>query len=56
MNFNRDHIERMYARNLADWEEAINYYLNTGDLLNDRGKSGVMGDRTESKSMKEDEL
>jgi hypothetical protein len=30
---NREHIERMFARNLADWEEAINYFLRTGELL-----------------------
>jgi hypothetical protein len=30
---NRKHIASMYAKNLSDWEEAINHYLNTGDLL-----------------------
>lgn len=31
--FNRNHIERMFENNLADWEEAINYYLNIGDVF-----------------------
>jgi Polyketide cyclase / dehydrase and lipid transport. len=26
-------IEKMYAQNLKDWEEAINYYLKTGKQL-----------------------
>jgi len=26
-------IEKMYACNLSDWKEAINYYLNTGKQL-----------------------
>jgi hypothetical protein len=26
-------IEKMYVRNLKDWEEAINYYLETGKQL-----------------------
>lgn len=26
-------IEKMYARNLTDWEEAINHYLKTGKQL-----------------------
>jgi hypothetical protein len=30
---NRNHIERMFARDLADWEQAINHYLKTGHLL-----------------------
>lgn len=30
---NREHLERMFARNLADWEEAINYFLKTGKVM-----------------------
>ncbi len=30
---NRSHIARMFAKNLVDWEEAINHYLSTGELL-----------------------
>jgi len=30
---NKQSIEKMYERNLADWEEAINYYLSTGKTL-----------------------
>jgi hypothetical protein len=28
-------IEKMFKNDLSDWEEAINYYLRTGQLLND---------------------
>lgn len=30
---NKEAIEKMYARDLKDWEEALNYYLNHGKLL-----------------------
>jgi hypothetical protein len=30
---NKDAIEKMYERNLRDWEEAINHYLKTGEAL-----------------------
>jgi hypothetical protein len=30
---NRHAIEKMYARNLEDWQEAINHYLRTGEVL-----------------------
>jgi hypothetical protein len=30
---NKHAIEKMYARNLKDWEEAINHYLKTGKTL-----------------------
>jgi hypothetical protein len=28
---NKSALEKMYAENLKDWEEAINYYLSTGN-------------------------
>lgn len=30
---NRQSIEKMYIKNLKDWEEAINYYLDNGKIL-----------------------
>ncbi len=30
---NQSHVERMFARNLDDWRDAIDYYLSTGELL-----------------------
>ena len=30
---NKHAIEKMYERNLKDWEEAINHYLKTGKVL-----------------------
>ena len=30
---NREALNSMYAQNLADWAEAINYYLKTGELF-----------------------
>jgi len=30
---NKSSLERMYAHNLKDWEEAINYYLKYGKAL-----------------------
>ena len=32
-NLNREALEKMYARDLKDWEEAINHYLSTGKQL-----------------------
>jgi hypothetical protein len=32
---NRDSLEKMYSKDLKDWEHAINYYLDTGELLID---------------------
>ena len=32
---NVESMERMFARGLGDWEEAINHYLLTGDQLKD---------------------
>jgi hypothetical protein len=30
---NREALEKMFTANLTDWEEAINYYLRTGEKL-----------------------
>jgi len=30
---NRDAIKKMFERNLEDWEEAINHFLKTGEVL-----------------------
>lgn len=33
--FNQAAIEKMFVRDLTDWEEAINYYLKNGKQLSD---------------------
>jgi hypothetical protein len=35
-DLNRHALAKMYAKDLKDWEEAINYYLNTGKKLSGR--------------------
>ena len=32
-DYNRQSLEKMYAQDLKDWEEAINYYLDTGKTM-----------------------
>jgi len=32
-NINSQSLQKMYANNLIDWQEAINYYLDNGQIL-----------------------